>query len=76
VFLIATPAIAVLANDYDRLPQPLRAITIVAVAAIGLVIFDLVGRTVHHTFMVWSGASLCFFVVIAALVVLRARKIA
>jgi hypothetical protein len=76
VFLIATPAIAVLANDYDRLPQPLRALTIAAVAAIGLVIFDLVGRTAFYAFMRWSVVSWCFFVVIAALVVLRARKVA
>ena len=76
VFLIATPAIAVLANDYDRLPQPMRALAIVAVAMIGLVIFDLVGRTAYYAFMRWSFISLCFFVVIAALVVLRTRKIA
>jgi Glycosyltransferase family 87 len=76
VFLIATPAIAVLANDYDRLPQPIRALTIGAVAAIGLVIFDLVGRTAFYAFMRWSVVSWCFFVVIAALVVLRARKVA
>jgi len=76
VFLIATPAIAVLANDHDRLPQPMRALAIVAVAMIGLVIFDLVGRTAYYAFMRWSLVSLCFFVVIAALVVLRTRKIA
>jgi hypothetical protein len=76
VLLIATPAIAVLANDYDRLPQPFRALTIGAVAAIGLVIFDLVGRTAYYAFMRWSIISYCFFVVIAALVVLRARKAA
>ncbi len=76
VFLIATPAIAVLANDYDRLPQPMRALAIVALAMIGLVIFDLVGRTAYYAFMRWSFISLCFFVVVAALVVLRTRKIA
>ena len=76
VFLIATPAIVVLANDYDRLPQPLRAVAIAAVAAIGLVIFDLVGRTAYYAFMRWSFVSLCFFVVIGALVALRARKVA
>ena len=30
VFLIATPAVALVVNDEDRLPQPLRALTIVA----------------------------------------------
>jgi hypothetical protein len=76
VFLIATPAIAVLANDEDRLPQPLRALTIAAVATIGLAIFDLMGRTAYYAFMRLSVISLCFFVVIAALAVLRIRKVA
>jgi Glycosyltransferase family 87 len=76
VFLIATPAIAVLANDEDRLPQPLRALTIAAVATIGLAIFDLMGRTAYYAFMRLSVISPCFFVVIAALAVLRIRKVA
>ena len=76
VFLIATPAIVYLANYEDRLPQPLRLLTIVAVATIGLAIFDLMGRTAYYAFMRLSFISLCFFVVIAALAVLRLRKVA
>jgi hypothetical protein len=76
VFLIATPAIVYLANYEDRLPQPLRAITIVAVATIGLAIFDLMGRTAYYAFMRLSFISLCFFVVIAALAALRLKKVA
>jgi len=76
VFLIATPAIVYLANYEDLLPQPLRFLTIAALAAIGLVLFDLVGRTLYYEFMRLSCISLCFFVVIAALGVLRSRKAA
>ena len=76
VFLIATPAIVYIANYLDRIPQPLRAITVAATATIGLAIFDLMGRTLYYAFMRMSFISLCFFVVIAALVVLRARKAA
>jgi len=76
VFLIATPAVALVVNDEDRLPQPLRALTIVALAAIGLVIFDLVGRTAYYTLMRLSFVTVCFFVVIAAMTTLRLRKIA
>lgn len=76
VFLIATPAIVVLANDENRLPQPLRAVAIAAAATIGLAVFDLLGRTLYYAFMRLSFISLCFFAVIAALVVLRARKVA
>jgi hypothetical protein len=76
VFLIATPAIVLVANDEDRLPQPLRALTIVALAAIGLVIFDLVGRSTYYMLMRLSFVSICFFVVIAAMTTVRLRKTA
>jgi hypothetical protein len=76
VFLIATPAIVYVANYDDRLPRALRVATIVALAAIGLVVFDLLGRTLYYEFMRLSCISLCFFVVIAAMAVLRWRKVA
>jgi len=76
VFLIATPAVALVVNDEDRLPQPMRAATLVALAAIGLIVFDLVGRTAYYALMRLSFVSYCFFIVIAAMVTLRVRKIA
>jgi hypothetical protein len=76
VFLIATPAIVYVANYLDLLPRPLRVLTVIAVAVIAFVVFDLVGRTAYYTFMRLSFISLCFFVVIAALATLRLRKIA
>jgi arabinofuranan 3-O-arabinosyltransferase len=76
VFLIATPAIVFLANYEDLLPQPLRIVTMIAAAAVGLVIFDLVGRTLYYEWMRLSGISICFFIIIAALAVLRRRKVA
>ena len=76
VFLIATPAIVFLANYQDRLPRPLRVLTIAAVATIGFSLFDLMGRAAYHAFMRLSFISLCYFVVIAALATLRLRKIA
>jgi len=76
VFLIATPAIVYLANYLDLLPRPMRVLTVIAVSVIAFVVFDLVGRTAYYTFMRLSFISLCFFVVIAALAMLRLRKIA
>jgi hypothetical protein len=76
VFLVATPAIAVLANYDDRLPPMLRAVTWIAVLTIGLSIFDLIGRQRYAAFMSWSIITLCFFVVIAALTSLRVRATA
>lgn len=76
VFLVATPAVMLLVNYADRLPVALRIVTIAALATIGLTIFDLMGRARYAAFMSWSGITVCFFVVIAALAVLRFRKAA
>jgi arabinofuranan 3-O-arabinosyltransferase len=76
VFLIATPALVYVINYEDRLPRVMRVVTIVAVATIAFSLFDLMGRTAYYAFMRLSFISLCFFVVIGALVVLRLRKTA
>ena len=76
VFLLSAPAIACLANYEDRLPLALRVATAVAVAAIGLSLFDVMGRAAHRAFMEASMITWLYLVVIGALVTLRARKIA
>lgn len=76
VFLLATPAVMLIANYSDRLPVVLRVVTIGALVTIGLTLFDVMGRARYATFMSWSGITLCFFVVIAALATLRIRKVA
>jgi hypothetical protein len=76
VFLVSTPAIVFLANYEDRLPMPVRLLTIGAVATIGLSLYDVMGRAAYSAFMAWSVISLCYFVVIAALCALRVRAIA
>jgi hypothetical protein len=76
VLLISTPAIVHLVNLEDRLPGPLRALTIVAVAVIGLSIYDVMGGAAYRAFMSLSMITVCYFVVIAALVTLRIRRIA
>ncbi len=76
VFLIATPAAVILINYRDRMPPLWRVVIPVTLGAIGLSIFDLMGRTAYYAFMRLSMISLLFFVVIAALVAMRVRKIA
>jgi hypothetical protein len=76
VFLIATPAIVYIANYQDLLPRPIRIVTIIAVVTIGFSLFDIMGRTLYYEFMRLSFISVCFFVVIGALVTMRLRKIA
>jgi hypothetical protein len=43
---------------------------------IGLTIFDVMGAAAYRQFMLASGITLCFFVVIAAIVTLRVRRVA
>ncbi len=76
VFLVSTPAIVFLGNYEDRLPLVLRILAIVAVATIGLSLFDLMGRAAYSAFMAWSVITVCYFVVIAALCALRVRAVA
>ena len=76
VFLLAAPAVAILANYDDRLPQPMRILTWIALGLIGLSIYDLVGRQLYARFMSWSIITPCFLVIIAALTTLRLRKAA
>jgi hypothetical protein len=76
VLVVCTPAVVCLVNHVDRLPRALRLLFAVAIAAIGLTIFDLVGRTVHAALIRMSVITLGVMTVIALLGVLRAWKIA
>ena len=75
VFLIATPAVALLVNYAPALPAPVRLVSYAAMATIGLSLFDVMGRERYATFMAWSVITGCFVVLFAALVVLRHRRI-
>jgi uncharacterized membrane-anchored protein len=76
VLLIATPAVMLVVAHEHRLPPWLRWLTVAALATIGLTIYDLMGRAAYQAFMNASGITICFFVVIAALAILRARHVA
>lgn len=75
VFLITTPAIALFANYDDFLPGWLRWTTWAAIATIGLSLFDVMGRERYAAFMSLSVITLCYLILVAALVALRARRI-
>jgi hypothetical protein len=76
VFLVSTPAVAIFANYDDRLPPLARLCTWLAIATIGLSLFDVLGRERYAAFMSWSLITGCFLVVVAALVGLRVRRAA
>jgi hypothetical protein len=75
VFLIATPAVVYLVNYRSRLAPAWRGVILATLAAIGLSLFDLMGRTAYYAFMRLSIISVLFFVVIGTLVLLRLKKI-
>jgi hypothetical protein len=76
VFLIGTPAVMLLVNHLDALPRGLRVATVVAIAAIGLSIFDVMGRTAYSLFMGLSLITVFVVIEVAALITLRFRRAA
>lgn len=76
VFLISTPAIMLILNYDGRVPPLPRFATRLALAIIALGLYDLMGRAAYAVFMSLSIITLCYFVVLAALYLLRARRIA
>ena len=76
VFLVSTPAVLFLVN-YDRmLPTPIRLLTWAALAVVAFSLYDVMGRRAYAAFMAWSVITVCYLVVVAALVSLRVRRIA
>jgi hypothetical protein len=76
VFLIATPAVMLLIDERASLPREMRYLTMAAIAAIALSIFDLMGRDAYATFMRLSLVTVFVLVEYAALVTLRFRRAA
>ena len=76
VVILATTAMAYIVNDFDRLPRVLRMLTVAAVAAIGLSLYDLLGRELLYALLNLSVITIGMIVIIAALLTLRMRRLA
>ena len=76
VFLVSTPAVMYALNYNRSLPAGLRALTWLALAAIAFSLYDLIGRRAYASFMAWSVITVCYLVLVAALVTLRVRRAA
>jgi Glycosyltransferase family 87 len=76
VFLLSTLAVMLLVNYADQLPRYVRFAAIAALLVIAFSIFDVMGRPAYQRFMRLSIITICYLVVIGALAVLRARKVA
>ena len=73
VLLLAAPAVACLIANVRELPRWGGAAVAVSMATIGLTLYDVIGRSAYHAFMMASGITLCTVVLIAALAALRIR---
>lgn len=76
VCVVSTAAIMMLANYFDRLPGLWKPLTVVALAVIGLTLFDLVGRTWMFRLLNLAAITLGFLIVVVALCTLRLRRVA
>jgi hypothetical protein len=76
VLVLATTAMAYVVNDIDRLPRLQRPLTYVGIAAIGLTLYDLVGRRMLYALLDLSVITIGMIVLIGALVTLRLRRLA
>jgi hypothetical protein len=75
VFLVSTPAIAILANYESSLPRALRLVVAATIPVVGLSLYDVMGRELYARFMALSIITACFLVIVAALVALRGRRV-
>ena len=76
VLVLATVAMVFVVNNIDRLPRVLSLTTYTAIAAIGLSLYDLVGRRVLNILLELSVITIGMLVLMGALVTLRMRKLA
>ena len=76
VLVLATIALLYVVNDFDRLSRAMQAVTIAAIAATGLTLYDLLGRRVIYALLDFSIITVGMVALIASLVTLRMRKLA
>lgn len=76
VLLLGTPAVVCVTDRWRELPTPWRFVSGLALALMGLSLFDLMGRAAYGQFMAWSIVSVCAVVIAATLAQIRLRALA
>src|SRR5687767_6158335 len=76
VLVLATPMLAFVVNDADRLSRVMRLLVYAGIAAVGLTLFDLLGRRLLYALLEWSVITLGMLALIAAAVAVRMRRLA
>jgi hypothetical protein len=75
VLVLGTMTLLYVANDFDRLPRAMQVLSAGAIAAVGLTLYDLLGRRLIYTLLDLSVITIGMTVLIAALVTLRMRRL-
>ena len=76
VLVLATPMLVFVVNDLDRLSRGMRLLACAGIAAVGLTLFDLLGRRLLYALLEWSVITLGMLALIAAAVAVRMRRLA
>ena len=76
VLVLGTMTLLYVVNDFDRLPRAGQVLSIGAITAVGLTLFDLLGRRLIYALLDLSVITIGMMVLIAALVTLRTRRLA
>lgn len=76
VIVVSTVAIIYLANYFDRLPRILQPLTVIALAMMGLTLYELFGRRLVDRLLNLGVITVSLLIVVAGLCALRARRVA
>ena len=76
VLVLSTMTLVYVVNDFDRLPRAIQVLSAGAIAAVGLTLYDLLGRRLIYALLDLSVLTIGMTVLIAALVTLRTRRLA
>ena len=74
--LMATPAVMLFVNQFDRLPIAARAAGSAALVVMALAVFDVLGRHRYAAFMSLSAITVCALTFLCALASVRVRRLA
>ena len=76
VAVVATLPVAYLADHADQLPGPWRVTTLVCLLVVGLTLYDLLGRRLVYLVLDHGGVTVALIGLVAAVAVLRVRRLA
>ena len=74
VFLAAAPGIMILLQASDFYPKSLRYFLWITMVIIALGMYDILGRSLYAAYMQTSIPTICFLILVMALIILRAGR--